>query len=155
MCKKRKEKKLNMQGKDNMVLNYFIINIHMQLRRRGGWLQYFQFLEPTKEFTHKKRGSCTWARDPWVLRFHPNIYIHIHALTFWERKTQPQGKEFLWTHALEDEKGKALWRLLNWFIKSIHARTHIRWRRRGINCLVHPLILFIMTVIILFENMSG
>ena len=34
--KKRKEKKLNMQGKGNMVLGYFIINIHMQLRRRGG-----------------------------------------------------------------------------------------------------------------------
>ena len=34
MRKKRKEKKLNMQGKDNMVLDYFIINIHMQLRRR-------------------------------------------------------------------------------------------------------------------------
>ena len=32
--KKRKEKKLNMQGKDNMVLDYFIINIHMQLKRR-------------------------------------------------------------------------------------------------------------------------
>ena len=31
--KKRKEKKLNMQGKGNMVLSYFIINIHMQLRR--------------------------------------------------------------------------------------------------------------------------
>ena len=33
MCKKRKEKKLNMQDKDNMVLDYFIINIHMQLRK--------------------------------------------------------------------------------------------------------------------------
>ena len=32
--KKRKEKKLNMQGKDNMVLGYLIINIHMQLRRK-------------------------------------------------------------------------------------------------------------------------
>ena len=53
--KKRKEKKLNMQGKGNMVLGYFIINIHMQLRRREAWLQYFQFLEPTKEFTHKKK----------------------------------------------------------------------------------------------------
>ena len=35
--KKRKEKKLNMQGKDNMVLGYFIINIHMQLKRRETW----------------------------------------------------------------------------------------------------------------------
>ena len=34
MCKKRKEKKLNMQDKGNMVLGYFIINIHMQLKRR-------------------------------------------------------------------------------------------------------------------------
>ena len=33
--KKRKEKKLSMQGKSNMVLDYFIINIHMQLRRGG------------------------------------------------------------------------------------------------------------------------
>ena len=32
--KKRKEKKLNMKDKGNMVLDYFIINIHMQLRRR-------------------------------------------------------------------------------------------------------------------------
>ena len=28
MCKKRKEKKLNMQGKDNMMLGYFIIYTH-------------------------------------------------------------------------------------------------------------------------------
>ena len=55
MCKKRKEKKLNMQGKDNMVLGYFIINIHMQLRRRGGWLQYFQFLQPRENSREKRR----------------------------------------------------------------------------------------------------
>ena len=53
--KKRKEKKLNMQGKDNMVLGYFIINIHMQLRRRGGWLQYFQFLKPREIHVEKEK----------------------------------------------------------------------------------------------------
>ena len=25
------------------------------IEKKGGWLQYFQFLEPTKEFTHKKK----------------------------------------------------------------------------------------------------
>ena len=44
--KKRKEKKLNMQGKGNMVLGYFIINIHMQLRRRGARYNTSNFLEP-------------------------------------------------------------------------------------------------------------
>ena len=34
MCKKRKEKKLNMQGKDNMVLDYFIIYTHATHEKR-------------------------------------------------------------------------------------------------------------------------
>ena len=44
--KKRKEKKLNMQGKGNMVLGYFIINIHMQLRRREAGHNSSNFLKP-------------------------------------------------------------------------------------------------------------
>ena len=44
--KKRKEKKLNMQGKDNIVLDYFIINIHMQLRRREAGYNSSNFLKP-------------------------------------------------------------------------------------------------------------
>ncbi len=55
MCKKRKEKKLNMQGKGNMVLNYFIINIHMQLRRREAGHNSSYFLKPRGEFTRKKK----------------------------------------------------------------------------------------------------
>ena len=39
--KKRKEKKLNMQDKDNMVLDYFIINIHMQLKIREAGFNSF------------------------------------------------------------------------------------------------------------------
>ena len=47
--KKRKEKKLNMQGKDNMMLDCFIINIHMQLRRGGLGHNSSYFLKPRGE----------------------------------------------------------------------------------------------------------
>ena len=43
-----------MQDKDNMMLDYFIINIDIQLRIRGGWLQYFQFLEPRGDSRMRK-----------------------------------------------------------------------------------------------------
>ena len=49
MCKKRKEKKLNMQGKDNMMLDCFIINIHMQLRRERLDHNSSYFLKPRGE----------------------------------------------------------------------------------------------------------
>ena len=54
--KKRKEKKLNMQDKDNMVLDYFIINIHMQLRRREAGNNSSHSLSPSTdgEFTDEK-----------------------------------------------------------------------------------------------------
>ena len=52
--KKRKEKKLNMQGKGNMVLGYFIINIHMQLRRKEAGYNSSNFLKPKGEFTLRK-----------------------------------------------------------------------------------------------------
>ena len=35
IIQEKERKKLNMQDKGNMVFYYFIINIHMQLRRRG------------------------------------------------------------------------------------------------------------------------
>ena len=47
--KKRKEKKLNMQGKDNMMLDCFIINIHMQLRRERLDHNSSYFLKPRGE----------------------------------------------------------------------------------------------------------
>ena len=55
--KKRKEKKLNMQGKGNMVLDYFIINIHMQLKRReaGHNSSYFHSLESSREGKEGRR----------------------------------------------------------------------------------------------------
>ena len=52
--KKRKEKKLSMQGKSNMVLDYFIINIHMQLRRREAGHNSSNFLKP-RENSRKRR----------------------------------------------------------------------------------------------------
>ena len=58
MCKKRKEKKLNMQGKGNMVLGYFK-NIHMQLRRRGSLVIILPIPIAYTRFTKKlkTRGS--------------------------------------------------------------------------------------------------
>ena len=59
MCKKKKEKKLNMQGKDNMVLSYFIINIHMQLTKRRGLVIILPIPIAYTRFTKKlkTRGS--------------------------------------------------------------------------------------------------
>ena len=50
--KKRKEKKLNMQGKGNMMLDCFIINIHMQLRRGRLGHNSSYFLKPRGEAGH-------------------------------------------------------------------------------------------------------
>ena len=65
MCKKRKENKLNMQGKDNMVLDYFIINIHMQLRRRGDLVIILPIPIAYTRFTKKlkTRGSRSHVID--------------------------------------------------------------------------------------------
>ena len=58
MCKKRKEKKLNMQGKGNMVLDYFIINIHMQLRRKEAGHNSFNF-KSLLAIHEKKKGKSS------------------------------------------------------------------------------------------------
>ena len=62
--KKRKEKKLNMQGKDNMVLSYFIINIHMQLKRKEAGYNSSYFHKPIHIHIHihaaKGKGSKRW-----------------------------------------------------------------------------------------------
>ena len=85
MCKKRKEKKLNMQGKSNMVLGYFIINIHMQLRRRGGLVIILPIPIAYTRFTKKlkTRGS----------RSHTFIY-------YWrkEKKKEAPGTYYKGTH---------------------------------------------------------
>ena len=64
MCKKRKEKKLNMQGKGNMVLSYFIINIHMQLKRRR-LVTIFPILKAKREIhvEKEKKGSHQGRRQ--------------------------------------------------------------------------------------------
>ena len=46
-----------MQGKDNMVLDYFIINIHMQLRRREAGYNSSYFLKPRE--IHEERKEET------------------------------------------------------------------------------------------------
>ena len=85
MCKKRKEKKLNMQGKGNMVLDYFIINIHMQLRRKGGLVIILPIPIAYTRFTKKlkTRGS----------RSHTFIY-------YWrkEKKEEAPGTYYKGTH---------------------------------------------------------
>ena len=63
MCKKRKEKKLNMQGKDNMVLGYFIINIHMQLKRREAGYNSSHKKKPRDSRERRKRKSKQQLRS--------------------------------------------------------------------------------------------
>ena len=113
--KKRKEKKLNMQGKDNMVLGYFIINIHMQLKRRETWSQYFQFLKPTKEFTQRRKRSRKEGRRQLVCLFWRSIIIIHHQI-----------------HTRRD-KETSTWRL-NWFgiEASLYSQiTYVRREARG------------------------
>ena len=61
MCKKRKEKKLNMQGKDNMVLDYFIIYTHATHEKRS-LVTILPTLKP-KRNSRKKRNLRRFKRQ--------------------------------------------------------------------------------------------
>ena len=76
--KKRKEKKLNMQGKDNMVLDYFIINIHMQLRRRGGLVTILPIPRAYKGI-HAQKEREVVAHEQGILGFFGFILTYIYT----------------------------------------------------------------------------
>ena len=91
MCKKRKEKKLNMQGKGNMVLDYFIINIHMQLRRRGGLVIILPIPIAYTRFTKKlkTRGSRSHVIDARKRRRrHQGRTTKAHTHMYWHQHTK-------------------------------------------------------------------
>ena len=91
MCKKRKEKKLNMQGKCNMVLGYFFINIHMQLRRRRGLVIILPIPIAYTRFTKKlkTRGSRSHVIDVRKRRRrHRGRITKAHIHMYWHQHTK-------------------------------------------------------------------
>ena len=108
--KKRKEKKLNMQGKDNMWLGYFIINIHMQLRRREAAYISSNFLKPTHSRRKKKGKEVTKEKASAALyKTHSQLLIktkYIHVAS---------------------EEGRELCLLLSIFINhQLHSHTQVQ-----------------------------
>ena len=136
MRKKRKEKKLNMQGKDNMVLDYFIIYTHSTHEKKGGWLQFFQFpkaytftTEKEGKGSHEGEGKCSTAKDSFTIT---QDQIHTRSIRGGARVLSPIGhlhqSSITFTHS--STRGIILflltckvWDLLFLFIKMILFKT--------------------------------